>query len=178
MDACCFTGHRPGGLPKGGSDGIYLRRLQGVLRVQIAAAACRGCRRFISGMALGVDQMAAELVLDLKREYPDIVLECALPCSEQAQHWTPWEIRRYGKLLEQADRITYVSLRYYEGCYADRNRYMVDHSDLVIAVYNGNRRSGTYQTLHYALEQGRRVVAIDPETLRAQRLDREVLKKP
>lgn len=43
---------------------------------------------FISGMALGVDQYAAEIVLELKKQYPQITLECAIPCETQAIKWT------------------------------------------------------------------------------------------
>ena len=39
---------------------------------------------FISGMAIGVDMIAAEIVLELKKDYPQITLECAIPCETQA----------------------------------------------------------------------------------------------
>ena len=35
-----------------------------------------------------------------------------------------------------------------------RNRYMVDHSARIIAVYNGVPRGGTDQTLLYAMRRG------------------------
>lgn len=31
-----------------------------------------------------------------------------------------------------------------------RDRYMVDKSDFVIAVYNGQQKGGTYYTINYA----------------------------
>ena len=39
----------------------------------------KGVTHFISGMALGVDIYAAEIVLNLKTKYPHITLESAIP---------------------------------------------------------------------------------------------------
>ena len=38
-----------------------------------------------------------------------------------------------------------------------RNRYMVDNSDLVLAVWNGEKRGGTWYTIDYALKKGKPV---------------------
>ena len=51
-----------------------------------------------------------------------------------------------------------------------RNRYMVDHADFIIAVWDG-RPSGTGKTVTYA--RGRNVksiIVIDPVTLAVRRL--------
>ena len=45
-----------------------------------------------------------------------------------------------------------------------RNKYMVDNSQIVIAVWNG-KPSGTANTVKYAREQGKTVIVIDPQTL-------------
>ena len=47
----------------------------------------------------------------------------------------------------------------------DRNKYMVNNSDIVIALYNG-KPSGTGNTLKYAKEKGRKVKIINPEDYR------------
>ena len=39
---------------------------------------------------------------------------------------------------------------------------MIDHSDLLIAVYNG-RPGGTAQTVNYAKQTGREIVYIAPK---------------
>ena len=44
------------------------------------------------------------------------------------------------------------------------NKYMVDNSQIVIAVWNG-KPSGTGNTVKYAQEQGKTVFIIDPQTL-------------
>lgn len=42
--------------------------------------------------------------------------------------------------------------------YRKRNTYMVDNSDRLIAFYNGDKRTGTYQTIRYADRVGKPVV--------------------
>ena len=42
-----------------------------------------------------------------------------------------------------------------------RNKYMVDQSDVIIAVWSG-RPSGTGKTVTYALSKGKPVSIIDP----------------
>ena len=46
----------------------------------------------------------------------------------------------------------------------ERNRYMVDHSSVLLAVYNGVYRSGTGMTVRYAESKRRKIILIDPVT--------------
>ena len=41
----------------------------------------KSATRFISGLAEGVDTWAAEIVLDIKDEHPNITLETTIPCE-------------------------------------------------------------------------------------------------
>ena len=43
--------------------------------------------------------------------------------------------------------------QYYNGCFMERNRYMVEQSGRLIAVVNGTK-GGTAATLRYAEKQG------------------------
>ena len=58
-----------------------------------------GINTFISGGALGVDQWAAEAVVLLREEHPDIKLIIARPFPSQADKW-PWESRMDHARLE------------------------------------------------------------------------------
>ena len=46
----------------------------------------------------------------------------------------------------------------------DRNRKLVEAANLVLAVYNGERRGGTAATMRYAQKMGREIIVIDPLT--------------
>ena len=48
-----------------------------------------------SGMAQGVDMYAAEIVLELKKQDPQITLECAIPYERQAVRWPEALRNRY-----------------------------------------------------------------------------------
>ena len=67
--------------------------------------------------------------------------------------------------MSQADTIEYVSHEYYDGCMIDRNHRLVESADLLLAVYNGVRRSGTGATVNYARKLGREIILINPTTL-------------
>ena len=47
----------------------------------------------------------------------------------------------------------------------NRNRFLVEHASVLLAVYNGERRSGTGATVNYARKMGREIIVIDPTTL-------------
>ena len=112
-------------------------------------------------MAIGVDMICAEVILDLKSKYPYITLECALPCETQANRWTEKYRDRYFSIIEKSDKETLLQTHYTADCMHKRNRYMVDNSDYVIAVWNGSP-SGTGKTVLYAKENNKEIIQIKP----------------
>ena len=159
---CCCTGHRPKGFPfKYGTDlkkhNEYLNALEEKIKLAITDY---GVTNFISGMALGVDSDFAQTVLKLKEKYP-VTLECVIPYSDYSVRWSFEDEKRNYEILRRADEKTLISEKYYNGCLFKRNRYMVDKSDLVIAVFNGEKKGGTFYTLSYAEKQGKHIQIID-----------------
>lgn len=123
-----------------------------------------GVTHFISGMAIGVDMYAAEIVLGLKASYPGITLESAIPCESQAAKWSEALRDRYFDIASKCDKETLIQTHYSPDCMDKRNRYMVDHADVLIAVWDGSP-SGTGKTVRYAHQQGKSVITINPRTL-------------
>lgn len=75
---------------------------------------------------------------------------CWTNCKNQTQKWKKESLKKYNIIFQSADKITYVSnSNYYNDCMQKRNKYMVDNSNLIIAVFNGNS-GGTKQTIDYA----------------------------
>ena len=149
---CCFTGHRA--LPE-----AELRSLWELLVRTLRALADGGVREFCAGGALGFDTLAAEAVLMLREERPELRLTLVLPCRDQAARWRPEEVRRYERIKREADAVEYLGERYAPGCMQRRNRYMVDHASLLIAVHDG-LPGGTRRTIEYALRRGIGIVDI------------------
>ena len=154
-NTCCFTGHRPDKLPWGTDErDPRCTRLKERLGQALERAYQSGCRHFICGMARGADLYFAEAVLALRACFPQVTLEGARPCESQADRWPREERLRYQAILDQCDYETLVQHHYDRGCMARRNRYMVDRACRIIAVYDGEPRGGTAQTLAYAMRQG------------------------
>lgn len=156
--SCCFTGHRPGGLPWG--DKQPDPRFMTMLKEQLNLAYAAGYRRYICGMALGCDTLFAHEVLELRRLHPDICLEAAVPCPGQSAKWTLFQQLHYELLLDMCDKVSLISQSYTPDCMMRRNRYMVDNSSRIIACFNG-RPSGTMNTIRYAMAQGLELCLID-----------------
>ena len=159
---CCFTGHRPQSLPWGYHEGdprcISLKhRLKGEI---LCAIHDHDIRYFLSRMAQGVDTWAAEMVLELQRDY-SIFLECVLPCRDQAIRWPYESRRRYRSILQRCNQVTLLQSQYSQDCFQRRNQYMIDRSGLVIAVWNGTP-SGTGNTVRYAKAKGKLVYTLTP----------------
>ena len=91
---CIFTGHRA--LP---GDLLPLRQ---ALRRKILQLAADGFTRFASGGAAGFDLLAAELILELRRQVPELELHMILPCKGQDRTYSVGDRVRYRRVLESA----------------------------------------------------------------------------
>ena len=159
----CFTGHRPQTITylwdESSQQALELKAR--IKKAIVYLIENKNVKHFISGMALGVDMIAAEIVLELKSKYPEIKLECALPCETQASKWSVKYRDRYFNIIEMSDKETLLQTHYTADCMHKRNRYMVDHSDYVIAVWDGSP-SGTGKTVMYAKENNKAILQIKP----------------
>ena len=161
---CCFSGHRPPRLPWGGQeDDPRCLELKARLARALTEAYHEGYRHFLCGMAQGTDLYFCQAVLDLRRTHPEVTLEAAIPFTGQADRWPEADRRRRQTLLDQCDLETVVQHTYSPGCMNRRNRYMVDRSSLLIAIYDGIPQGGTLNTLAYAMRKGVRTVVLPVE---------------
>ena len=62
--------------------------------------------------------------------------------------------------MERCDGETMLQHHYDKGCMLRRNRYLVDHSSMLIAVYDG-MLGGTMYTLSYAMKRGLETVVLE-----------------
>ena len=153
--ACCFTGHRPRGLPAPGS--ADMARLRQLLMQAIRAAHAGGVTTFLAGGAQGFDQLAAEAVLLQKPNWPGTRLTLALPSPAQPNRWDARARRQYEAVLHCADDIWYAAQEASTAALYCRNRYLVEHADCCIA-YLRQPSGGTLYTVRYAMHRGLPVV--------------------
>ena len=157
---CCFTGYRAAKLPWGYNEtDPDCVTLKAVIADAVEAAYEAGFRHFICGMATGIDTYFGEAVAALRDERPEITLEAAAPFRGHAESLPRSQQERCARLLAACDTVTVLSEERTRRCMMERNRYMVDRSSLVIAVYDG-KRGGTYNTVRYAEKQKRTTVVL------------------
>ena len=158
-----FTGHCPQKLPWGYNEtDVRCVALKVELAREIRSLVPEGVTDFLSGMAEGIDLLAAEIGLNLRAAYPCIKLHCILPYKGQEPEWSAASQARYHAILAQADSIIYVSRIFRKNCMLERNHFLAAHSDVLLAVYNGEYRGGTAATIRYAQKLGHSVIILDP----------------
>lgn len=164
-----FTGYRPSKFRFGYNESAPLcEALKKALYSQIVSLYQQGARQFFTGCAMGVDLWAGEIVVAMIETglYPDLELRCCVPYVEQANNWPPEMKMRHHTLLSKGTSVIYTSSVYNKAAFFIRNCYMVENSDLLIAVYNehDNQKSGTEHTVSYAKAMLRPIIFIDPNT--------------
>ncbi|MCD7821470.1 MAG: DUF1273 domain-containing protein [Clostridiales bacterium] len=164
---CCFTGHRPNHLPWGKDETQPLCvACKERLAIEVELAYLEGFRRFLCGMAMGGDLLLAEAVLAYGKLHPDLRLDAVIPCLDQTRGWPQEQIERYQHILEQIppSRQILIQPERTRDCMLRRDRYMVNQSQRIIALYDGKSKGGTQYTLSFALKMQLETVIIDPYT--------------
>ena len=164
---CAFTGHRPKSFPwKYDEADSRCIALKAALTGQIIELTKAGITDYYSGGADGTDCWAATAGLQLGAKNPMLKLHLILPHEGQESLWSNSAQERYHFILKQADSVQYISRDYYNGCMLDRNHRLVAAAGLLLAVYNGEPRGGTAATLRYARARSRKIIVLNPESLK------------
>ena len=164
--AAAVTGHRPNKIGGYNPHAPLRLAIREELKKTVRQLIGEGYNTFISGMALGVDQDFAKVVLDLKNEFPHIRMVAAVPFAGQDGNWPEDSRLAYRDLLARCDEIVYVCEPGYSAWKMQRrNEWMVDHASVLIAVWNGTP-GGTANCVRYAqTKPGIRIIRIDPRRL-------------
>lgn len=141
IKTCCVTGHRD--IPA-----EQVEEVKRALRREIEKAIADGFTRFISGFAEGADQYFAEIVAQKRKENEALRLEAAIPYRSRCLKLLKDECTK--RLLDACTDVTITSEAYAPNVFSIRNRYMVDCSDRVIAVYDGRATGGTLSAMRMA----------------------------
>ncbi len=160
-----FTGHRSERLAAIFDEQDVFKHLYMLLTLPYQATC-------IVGMAEGFDTYAGLLC----RQY-GIPYRCAIPFTQHIPH----RVRRsiisdqyrstitfnhreedYYNLVRDAKEIhiLHQEMGYNVAWYFERDRWMVDHADEVIAAWDGVKKGGTWETIKYAVLQNKSVYNI------------------
>ena len=134
--SCAITGHRT--LP----IDLEREKLKGILRELIQ----QGVETFYNGLAVGFDLLTAELLLELKKEFPHLRLIGCIPFQGQEKYYTSEDKLLYCRILAACEKTVVFYSEYHHGCYFTRNDYMAEHADVLLA-YCISKKGGTAYTV-------------------------------
>ncbi|MCM1299994.1 MAG: DUF1273 domain-containing protein [Firmicutes bacterium] len=160
-----FTGYRSHKLPFGHDlnhpSAISLRNA--LYKESRSLIENHGFRCFLTGGAEGSDLMMAEVVLELKREFRHLGIQhcLCLPCRNHDKRWRQEDKDRLAAIAKKSHVFYITEGEYCDGCMQKRNRYMVNTSCVLLAVYDG-KKGGTKSTVEYARKCGRKIITFRP----------------
>ena len=157
-------------IPRLELDDPKVNAIKQALKSSIRAKVEAGKKTFVVGMDDGVGAWAAEEVLALKREIPEIRLIASVAFKGEEKLMSAASQKRYKSLLEQSDGVVVKEL--YKGkdpdfAWNSRNKFMEGVSGDIIAVYDGRRFGRTKEMIGNVRKRFRdqRVQTIDPNEL-------------
>lgn len=159
------TGHRPNKLygydmRNAGWAALEGRFLNWLLTHTDNTASGRTPIDLYTGMALGVDQIAAIAALDYRNLGHNINIHACIPCRNHPSAWPASSQRMYYEILTQVDYIHLIHDDEYQPKYMqDRNEFMVDNTDILLACWDGTK-GGTGNCVRYAQSIGRTIERI------------------
>ena len=143
-----FTGHR---------DIINIK--DGINQL-IDMALDRGVTEFFNGMALGIDQLAAEVLIERQLHWTAVI-----PCQNQDRLWTLQQKLKYKELLKSASNKIVLYPEYTPGVMQARNQWMVKHSHICLAVYDSRLTGGAALSVNIAIAHHLPIIQFNPKTL-------------
>lgn len=149
LHRCCFAGPRFEVLHA--SDSVIAEWIE----TEIRKAIKDGYTTFITGMSMGTDILAGEIVVRLKAEFPDIKLIAISPYPGFEQKWRQEHRKRYRDLIRDADLLKYAAPKYAVDALEKRGAFLIRHSARILLV-NGRDTGSVYE-----IEEQSRIAGLD-----------------
>jgi hypothetical protein len=182
------TGHRTLADPT-----AVARKLRQILAEKIAVlfaqegkgkgSACRFVFSVFSSLAEGADRLVAEEILQTADA--ELIAVLPLAAEEYSRDFAgPGSIAEFKDLLARAGKTIVMETGgqdprlqdVREKAYEDAGRYVADHCDLLVAVWDGmpaRGRGGTAEIVDYARKQGRPLAIIPTDPAAAVRIEKK-----
>lgn len=146
-----ITGHQ-------GRKGIQWEWVEDVLRNEIKKLPY--VEEALTSLAVGSDQLFAEIVLSL-----DIPTTAVIPLPNYDEFFVGREKEKYYALLAKTRHIELNSTKESAQAFLDAGKYIVDESDVLFAVWDGEKADGvggTGDIVEFALCKRKSIIHIDP----------------
>lgn len=132
------TGYKPHelGIFDDKHDGV--RFIKKALETRIRVLVDEGLEWIILSGQLGVETWAAEVVIDLQEEFPQLHFAILTPFEDQEKNWNETKQEKYEFLLSQADFHRSLTNKPYEAPwqFVEKNKFFLRNSDGILLVYD------------------------------------------
>lgn len=149
MKKACVTGHR-----NINNTQINCKAVNKLIDLAIN----NGIEQFLVGMSRGADFRFAEVLSERKLNWVAVI-----PCLEQTILWTTEDRNHHLHLLKFPSDMIILTDFYKQGVMQARNKYMVDNSELLLAIYDDSEKGGTAHTVKSAIEQNKLIYQFNPK---------------
>lgn len=113
----------------------------------------------LTGMAIGFDQLVADVCLDLGIPYT-----AAVPFVGQQSTWPMLAIEHYNDLLDKAHQVRVISAGGWSNAkFHIRNQWIVNNSTHLVCYWDGTDQGGTAGCVKYAKSKGKPITNVFSE---------------
>lgn len=86
----------------------------------------------------GVETWAAEVVIELKNEFPHLKYSIITPFLEQEKNWNEVKQQYYSYIISKSDFVTSVTKRPYEAPwqFSEKDKFIIQNTDALLLIYD------------------------------------------
>ncbi len=131
---------------------IGIKYIKNVLRKRLISLIEDGLEWVLISGQLGVELWGGEVVLELKKEYPQVKLAVLTPFYNQESNWNDLRKEQYHQVLQQADFVDSITKRDYENPsqLKLKNQFIIEKSDALLVIYDDDKPGSPSYYLTYA----------------------------
>lgn len=117
---------------------LKVKVIKAALKERLVAKLDQGLEWVITGPNLGVEQWGLEVVLELKKAYPNLKLALLEPYADFSSRWQEAKQVKLAQLRSEVDFFGLVSKKPYQGIRQLQNyqNFCLNHSDQALFVYD------------------------------------------
>ena len=147
---CCFTGH------KNLTQEQAIEALHLLIK-RVNELTIEGYTHFISSFANDTDVLLAQIIGSFRYKNKNLVLEAVIPIENKLN-----SLDKIKYALMLYNKVTVMQEQRGHECFQKRNKYMIDNSGVVVALWDEKTSKEAYNAVNYARSQGKEIIRMNP----------------
>lgn len=129
-----------------------IKYIKKVLEKRLVSFIEEGLEWVIISGQLGVELWCGEVVLNLKKKYPQIKLAVLTPFYNQEERWNETRKEQYQNVLQRADFVDTITKRNYDSPsqLKLKNQFIVSKSDALLVIFDDDKPGSPSYYISYA----------------------------